>query len=192
MITADGSIKVVSALQNEDLFWAIRGGGCNFGVVTQFVYKLHAQRKTVYCGTLVFPSNALEALIRVTDQWWTNGPNEKEGMMLILTRGLRKVCTSVGGRLKILVDLDVRNIQPCIVVTLFYNGTEAEGRTAYKAFFGLGPYFFKNITIVFIFSTIFIIHIRSYRRQDQGSPIRGAQRHRCTPLFIVMGSLLTN
>ena len=85
--TADGSTRTASSIENSDLFWAIRGGGCNFGVVTEFVYKLHPQRRTVYAGPMIFAPPALEKLVAVTEKWWTQGPGEKEGMVQLFTRG---------------------------------------------------------------------------------------------------------
>lgn len=42
---ADGSVVVASDEKNADLFWGIRGGGCNFGIVTEFTYRAHEQGK---------------------------------------------------------------------------------------------------------------------------------------------------
>jgi hypothetical protein len=55
IVTADGQVRRVSADENPDLFWAIRGGGGNFGVVTEFEYALHEQNPTVIAGEIVWP-----------------------------------------------------------------------------------------------------------------------------------------
>jgi FAD/FMN-containing dehydrogenase len=55
IITADGQRRHVSATQEPDLFWAIRGGGGNFGVVTEFEFALHPVGPQVTAGLIVFP-----------------------------------------------------------------------------------------------------------------------------------------
>jgi len=89
IVTADGSIHTANDKSNTELFWGIRGGGCNFGVVTEFVYRLHPQRPTVYAGILMFPAAMLEKLTSFIAEWWGNGkvPGDKEALMLALTRG---------------------------------------------------------------------------------------------------------
>jgi FAD/FMN-containing dehydrogenase len=54
ILTADGTVRTASAEQNEDLFWAIRGGGGNFGVVVSFTYRLHPVA-TVLAGGITYP-----------------------------------------------------------------------------------------------------------------------------------------
>jgi FAD/FMN-containing dehydrogenase len=54
IVTADGQILTASAGQNQDLFWALRGGGGNFGVATAFEYQAHPV-STVYGGLVVHP-----------------------------------------------------------------------------------------------------------------------------------------
>ena len=53
IVTADGTVRIANACTNADLFWAVRGGGSNFGICTQFVLKLYDQRKTIYSGLLI-------------------------------------------------------------------------------------------------------------------------------------------
>ncbi|OLF12945.1 FAD-linked oxidase [Actinophytocola xinjiangensis] len=55
IVTADGQVRVVDADNDPDLFWAIRGGGGNFGVLTRMKYRLH-ELSTVYAGLLVLPA----------------------------------------------------------------------------------------------------------------------------------------
>jgi hypothetical protein len=119
VVTADGSILTASETSNPDLFWGIRGGGGNFGVCTEFVVKLHPQRRTVFAGPLIFPPPAVEGLIAATQKWCANGLSEKEAMVQVFTRG--------------------RDGQPCIVVIIFYNGSEAEGKANFKFLYDLGP-----------------------------------------------------
>lgn len=56
IVTADGQLRYVDANNLPDLFWAIRGGGGNFGVVTRFKYRLH-DVSTVIGGMLILPAN---------------------------------------------------------------------------------------------------------------------------------------
>ena len=92
MVVADGSILTASATENTDLFWAIRGGGCNFGVCTEFVYQLHDQSPTVYSGILIFPPPLLDAVLDVTEKWFTSNPSSKESMFQIVSRGPPPEC----------------------------------------------------------------------------------------------------
>jgi FAD/FMN-containing dehydrogenase len=62
VVTADGDIRTASAEENQDLFWALRGGGGNFGVAASFEYQAHPV-STVYGGPVVHPvSRARQAL----------------------------------------------------------------------------------------------------------------------------------
>ncbi|MCH7580377.1 MAG: FAD-binding oxidoreductase [Chloroflexi bacterium] len=63
VVTADGSELHASEDENSDLFWALRGGGANFGVVTQFEFRLHQVGPDLLSGLIVLPqSQAKEAL----------------------------------------------------------------------------------------------------------------------------------
>jgi FAD/FMN-containing dehydrogenase len=63
LVTADGQQVVASETENEDLFWAIRGGGGNFGVVTEFEFDLHPLGPEILAGLLLYPlEDAVEVL----------------------------------------------------------------------------------------------------------------------------------
>ncbi|HEX7937333.1 MAG TPA: FAD-binding oxidoreductase [Paraburkholderia sp.] len=65
VVTAQGELLRASAESNEDLFWAIRGGGGNFGVVTSFEFALHEVGPMVYGGLVVMPlDQARDALVK--------------------------------------------------------------------------------------------------------------------------------
>lgn len=87
VVTADGSVLIANDSENPDLFWGIRGAGSNFGVITEFVLKLHPQRRTVYCGSVIYSPDKLETLLEVTQKWWQKCSPEKEAMMQAFTRG---------------------------------------------------------------------------------------------------------
>lgn len=68
IVTADGELLHVSAAEHADLFWALRGGGGNFGVVTLFEYALHPVGPQVTAGLIVFPfDQAKQVLTRYRD-----------------------------------------------------------------------------------------------------------------------------
>jgi FAD/FMN-containing dehydrogenase len=93
IVTPSGEILNANAKENSDLYWGLRGGGGNFGVVTEFIYKLHPQRKTVYFGKLVYTPDKLEKIMEILGEWWNTGIKEKEGLQIALTIGPNgKVC----------------------------------------------------------------------------------------------------
>jgi hypothetical protein len=69
IITADGSIRTISNDQDADLFWAIRGGGGNFGVVTQFEYELHPFPLEVLSGNIVWPIAQARDVLEFWGDW---------------------------------------------------------------------------------------------------------------------------
>jgi FAD/FMN-containing dehydrogenase len=75
VVTADGRVLVASADENEDLFWALRGGGGNFGAVTSFQYRAHPVA-TVLGGLLVHPLSTAPAVLDFYRQFTAAAPDE--------------------------------------------------------------------------------------------------------------------
>ena len=63
VVTADGQLVHAGAGEHPELFWALRGGGGNFGVVTSFELALHEVGPTVYAGAVFYPGEAAEAVL---------------------------------------------------------------------------------------------------------------------------------
>ncbi len=63
IVTADGTVRRASRTENKDLFWALRGGGGNFGVATEFVFRLHAVGPQVTAGPIVWPASDAPAVL---------------------------------------------------------------------------------------------------------------------------------
>jgi FAD/FMN-containing dehydrogenase len=69
VVTADGRVLVASADENPDLFWALRGGGGNFGVVTSFTYRLHEVGPVITGGLIIHPLPAAADLLHFYRDW---------------------------------------------------------------------------------------------------------------------------
>lgn len=85
VVLVDGSIVKASKDSYPDLFWAVRGGGGHFGVVTEFKFQLHPQRPTVYGGFLIFLPNHMDELVKTFDEWIPN-ITEEECIGLAMSR----------------------------------------------------------------------------------------------------------
>src|ERR1017187_5358558 len=75
VVTADGRFRVASERENPDLFWALRGGGGNFGVVTSFEYRLHPV-KDVFVGLVFFELSAAKQILEFYRQYIATAPEE--------------------------------------------------------------------------------------------------------------------
>jgi FAD/FMN-containing dehydrogenase len=64
VVTATGELVHASATEHPDLFWALRGGGGNFGVVTRFEFRLHPVGPDVLSGLIVYPISAAKSVLR--------------------------------------------------------------------------------------------------------------------------------
>ncbi len=78
MVTADGKFVTASEHQNEDLFWGLRGGGGNFGVVTSLEYRLH-EVDQVFAGPIFYNLEDAESLFRMFDEFIRDAPEQFGG-----------------------------------------------------------------------------------------------------------------
>ncbi|WP_318143064.1 FAD-binding oxidoreductase, partial [Vibrio sp. 1262-1] len=76
VVTADGRQLLASETENEDLFWALRGGGGNFGIVTQFEFQLHPVGPEVLSGLIVFPFEQAKSVITQFAKFTESAPEE--------------------------------------------------------------------------------------------------------------------
>lgn len=76
IVTADGQLRHASAEENSDLFWAVRGGGGNFGIVTGFEFGLHPMQRQIIGGDLFFPVERARELLEFYAEYSEQAPDE--------------------------------------------------------------------------------------------------------------------
>jgi hypothetical protein len=84
VVLADGSFVIADERREPDLFWALRGGGGNFGIVTQFTFRLHPVR-TVVAGPTLWPLDRTEEILRWYREFLPAAPRELSGFFAFLT-----------------------------------------------------------------------------------------------------------
>ena len=84
MVLADGRFVTASAEENADLFWAVRGGGGNFGVATSFLFRLHPV-DTVFAGPTFWPLDQTEEVLKAYREFILKAPEDIYGFFAFLT-----------------------------------------------------------------------------------------------------------
>jgi FAD/FMN-containing dehydrogenase len=84
LVTADGQLLVASAERNPELFWALKGGGGNFGVATGFEFRLHEVGPLLYGGMMMFPADSAVDLLKAYRAFMEDAPDEICGGSAIL------------------------------------------------------------------------------------------------------------
>jgi FAD/FMN-containing dehydrogenase len=85
MVTADGRLVHASAHDNAELFWGLRGGGGNFGVVTSFEFELHRVGPTILAGPIFFPGEQAEQILRGYRAYTADLPDEMTTLVNLTT-----------------------------------------------------------------------------------------------------------
>jgi len=128
MVTADGRVVNASESENPELFWGLRGGGGNFGVVTSFEYALHPLGPIVLGGLMAFPRAQAPELLRTWSDYIQAAPDELNGAFAFITAPPEEF-----------VPEEVR-MQPVCGVIVLYAGPVEEGEPVVKGLKeALGP-----------------------------------------------------
>lgn len=85
VVTADGRVLTASESENPDLFWGLRGGGGNFGIVTEFTFRLHPVGPTIVAGMLMYPRPQAPAVLRFFRDFMEQAPREVCGGAILMT-----------------------------------------------------------------------------------------------------------
>jgi FAD/FMN-containing dehydrogenase len=85
IVTADGEIRVANRREHADLFWALRGGGGNFGVVTRFTFRLHEVGPLVHGGLIAWPFERAEEVLSAYREITSDAPRELAVWQMLLT-----------------------------------------------------------------------------------------------------------
>ncbi len=86
LVTADGQFVKASASENSDLFWGVRGAGGNFGIVTEFEFRLDPLGPTVLAGPIIWPIEESPKVLRFYRDWIAEAPDEL--MTIVVQRKL--------------------------------------------------------------------------------------------------------
>jgi hypothetical protein len=85
LVTAGGKVLTANAHEHPDLFWGVRGGGGNFGIITSFKYRLHPVGPMVYGGAAFYPIEKALDLLRFYYEWTATLPDELTTLAAFLT-----------------------------------------------------------------------------------------------------------
>lgn len=85
VVTADGRLLIASAKENPDLFWGIRGGGGNFGIVTSFEFGLHPVGPMVLGGRLIYPLEKAKEVLQFYREYIAKAPDDLDTILAFVT-----------------------------------------------------------------------------------------------------------
>jgi FAD/FMN-containing dehydrogenase len=94
IVTPDGQLRKANAEQHPDLYWALRGGGGNFGVVTSFKYRLHPVT-TVTAGAIYYPADKAKGVMEFYRDFVDQAPDRLASWCSLLWPGAGKMCAVV-------------------------------------------------------------------------------------------------
>lgn len=127
IVTANGEAIHASDAENKELFWGLRGGGGNFGIVTKFEYQLHDIGPMVYGGQLAFPRFMAKQVIRAYRDFIETAPDDIGGAVaLVSAPRMDPIPPPVQG-------------MPVLGIVICYTGKPEDGPAAIKPLLDLNP-----------------------------------------------------
>ncbi|CAJ2507153.1 Uu.00g083390.m01.CDS01 [Anthostomella pinea] len=131
MVTASGDLIEISESSNSDLFWALRGAGANFGIMTSATYRLRQQtnKGEVFVADLIYPAAFKESYFNVLQALEDNWPPEQ---------GINSA-----------IFWDPSSNATCIMGTFVYTGPETDARRVLAPFFNLNPSVSRVVVVPF-------------------------------------------
>ena len=127
MVTAAGEIVTASETENAELFWGLRGGGGNFGIVTEFEFELHPVGPMIYGGMLMHPAERGVELLKLLRDFMAEAPDE-----------INAAVAFVSAPPEDFVPEPVRG-QPVVGLVVSYTGEPEEGEKALAPLVEWGP-----------------------------------------------------
>jgi FAD/FMN-containing dehydrogenase len=126
IVTADGQLRRASAGENEDLFWAVRGAGSNFGVVTSFEFQAHPVGPMVMVGAVFYPLDQARTVLPAWRDYMASAPEELSSLV---------VCWSVPAGDPFPAE---HHGKPVVIVAAPYAGPVEDGESVVKTLRELG------------------------------------------------------
>lgn len=127
VVTADGEFVVANEQENADLFWGLRGGGGNFGIVTNFTFQLHPLGPTVLAGMIAWPMDDAPAVLGFLRDFMVDAPDE----------------IGIMGNLRLAPSLPIipEDLQgkPIVALVATYAGPVDEGEAALRPLAEIAP-----------------------------------------------------
>ncbi|ORX90094.1 FAD-binding domain-containing protein [Basidiobolus meristosporus CBS 931.73] len=120
MVLANGKVVTVSPTENANLYFGIRGGGGQFGVVTKFVFRALEQENQIFSGFYSYNKDQVKDVAVAMEKWVADNNDPKAGVMLIFAR-------------------PPPSFDAVPVVLVWYDGPASVGKPAFKAFQDLKP-----------------------------------------------------
>jgi FAD/FMN-containing dehydrogenase len=133
VVTADGRVLRASSDENSDLFWGLKGGGGNFGVVTEFEFRLQPVGPIVFGGLIMHPRTAAPELLRFYRDFMERAPDEVGGGLVLLTAPPEEF-----------VPEEARG-KPATALIVVYVGDPEEGEEAFRPLLEWGEPWVKMV-----------------------------------------------